>query len=104
MQGLVLADPAQLEPRFAPLGELLRAFVSTLEAAGMGRVEGALGSALVLEEIGTICVGVTSASEFREILAAYEAAEQSASSVDFERFTCGDERLVNPARWVELEQ
>ncbi|MGE0483652.1 MAG: aldo/keto reductase [Gammaproteobacteria bacterium] len=103
LQGLVLTQPDRLDARFSALRGPLAALRAALTAAGLGVVEGALRAVGGLPGIGTIVVGVTSAAEFREILDAAERAESSLPRIDFESFGCDDERLLNPARWAELE-
>jgi aryl-alcohol dehydrogenase-like predicted oxidoreductase len=102
LQGLLLLQPQQIPDRFAAIRDAVDALDREFEQAGLSRLEGLIADALTRPEIGRLVCGVTSQRE----LEAISLAEHRASRVEvvrIPRFFNVDARLLNPARWDELE-
>jgi aryl-alcohol dehydrogenase-like predicted oxidoreductase len=99
LQGLLVARPERIDPRFGPLRESVAGLQKYFAGQGLTPLEGALATVLQKSEISCIVLGVTSIHEFRAILSAVKIASQIGACLDIERFEIGDERLLNPANW-----
>ena len=94
LQGLLFLDemPEKLK-RAAPHMEMIRA---TLREATISPLAAALGFVLTRPEIGIGLVGVTSADELREIIA---AARMPLPDLDWKSFALDDETVLTPSLW-----
>ena len=97
LQGLLLMDPDKLHPYFNDVRGHLKEYHAFLSAEGITPVEGALGFVTSLKEIDCILAGVSSFSEFREIINGSDVWQSL--SCNFSRFHFPDARILNPAMW-----
>jgi len=99
LQGVVIAEPAQLPDRFQRFRNLLERYGETTKEHGCTRLSGALDFIRGITEIDNAIVGVSSLSEFREILENYDRPVRG--NIDYMSFACSDEKLINPMCWSE---
>jgi aryl-alcohol dehydrogenase-like predicted oxidoreductase len=99
LQGLLLMDPSALPAQLARFRKHLELVGRLAAAAGISRLSLALGFVGGLADIDVSLVGVTSAGELREILAASHA---QLPPMDLSALGSQDEALVNPSRWPAL--
>jgi aryl-alcohol dehydrogenase-like predicted oxidoreductase len=98
LQGVLLADPAQLPAHFAPWRDRLRRLAELAERAGRSRLSLCLAFALARPEIDGVVVGVTGLAELQEILAAAGDSD-AALPAGLDELAVDDPQLVNPALW-----
>lgn len=96
LQGILLADPANLPDYFTPHLPALRHFQQAARTTGTEPVGLALNFISSLPTIETAIVGVTNLSELDDII---YAARSPADRVDWAGFSCNDEKLLNPSLW-----
>jgi aryl-alcohol dehydrogenase-like predicted oxidoreductase len=95
LQG-VLLDPTHLHPWFWPIRKRMDAYQQALIQEGFTPLEGALNFAVNTPAVDVALVGVNSAEQLREVI----AAVQSGFSPDaFAPFACAEEKYINPLRW-----
>jgi len=97
LQGLLLMAPDELPHYLSALKNKLADYSRTLDTQNLSPVTGALGFLRMTPEIDRVLVGVQSVRELKEVSTAFAAA--NVASVDYARFACNDDALVNPARW-----
>jgi aryl-alcohol dehydrogenase-like predicted oxidoreductase len=97
LQGLLLMPVSALNSYFDGARENLANFETIMRESGLSTLEGALAYVNGLEEIDRILIGVCSAEELEQILQATDAVRPE--NVDFTRFACYDEKIVNPSMW-----
>lgn len=95
LQGLLLQGAAAPE-RFSRWSALMNRYDQFLASKGLTPLAAALGFVASLPEVEVVLVGVTSARELAQCLAAY--AEDM--RVDFGEFSVKDNDLIDPRRWV----
>ena len=100
LQGLALMEPDALPPGFESARPFVARFHDALANRGVSPVAGALGYVAQIAEIDRIVVGVDSAAQLSECVA---ALEQRVPKLDFSGFACRDESLLDPRRWAERE-
>jgi aryl-alcohol dehydrogenase-like predicted oxidoreductase len=97
LQGLLLMPLESLNPYFDSARDNLTNFDLIMREAGLSTLEGALAFVNGLEEIDCTLIGVCSRDELAEIIRA--ASTSRPERVDFSRFACNDEGIVNPSMW-----
>lgn len=100
LQGLVLMDPDALPPGFESARPLVARFRAALQRHGVSPLAGALAYVGQLLEIDRIVIGVDSAGQLAQCVAAFEGP---AVNLDFSGFACKDEDLLDPRRWMDRE-
>lgn len=103
LQGLLLQPAADIPPRFGALAGAVAAMDAAFAARGLTRLEGVLASAFECEAIARFVLGVTQLRELDEIVRAADAAAALVDPLDFVPEAPLDARILNPARWRELE-
>jgi aryl-alcohol dehydrogenase-like predicted oxidoreductase len=104
LQGLLLEEPARIPVRFARIAAAAARMRSAFDAAGLTMLEGIMALASRQAEIHRFICGVTTAHELEDIVRAVEKVAALQAPVDFSPPRDLDPRLLNPARWVELER
>lgn len=102
LQGVLLQDPGRLPPPLEPLAAALGEMHRTFADQGLSRLEGILASAFECGGISTFLCGVASADELQDIVLAADKAHTLRCSIKFASSHPLDPRLLNPARWSEL--
>jgi aryl-alcohol dehydrogenase-like predicted oxidoreductase len=97
LQGLILASPSQLPDYFKPYRDAIERLRRAAAGAGMPMPALALGFLLSQPAIDRVIVGVTSAAELAEILAAARAPAPLPAAL--EKLASDDPGLVDPSRW-----
>lgn len=95
LQG-VLLDPTHLHPWFWPIRKRMDAYQQYLIQEGFTPLEGALNFVGTIPEVDVALVGVSSAEQLREVVA---ALQPEGSVQDFIPFACNEEKYINPIRW-----
>lgn len=103
LQGLLLQPAAEIPPRFGALGGAVAAMHAAFEARGLTCLEGVLAAAFECNAIARFVLGVTQLSELEEILRAADTVAALVDPVGFALDAPLDARILNPARWGELE-
>lgn len=103
LQGLLLEEPARIPPRFGPVAEAVAEMRAEFDAIGLSMLEGILALAFEQDEIHRFICGVTSVRDLEEIVAAAEKAEALDKPPSLILPDNLDPRLLNPARWRELD-
>lgn len=104
LQGLLLAPVERIPTRFAPLADKVRGLDGAFAERALSRLDGLLAAVLQCREIDRLIVGVTSAGELAEILAAASRAETAIGApFDLSPFAVTDARILSPALWPMLE-
>lgn len=96
LQGVLLADPDTLPAHFRSLQDHLHEYGRFLAAAGLSKVEAALGFVSAVPEVDVALVGVTHPEHFQEILDA--SGTQLDRSV-FRRFAVSEPAHLDPTMW-----
>jgi len=96
LQGLLLMLPEQLDSRFNPIKEHIRAYRRALEEADLTPLQAALRFGLELETIDTLILGTCSRDELAQI---YQESSRSAGSFNFSAWAVDDPTLITPALW-----
>jgi aryl-alcohol dehydrogenase-like predicted oxidoreductase len=102
LQGLLLQH--KVEGRFAGLAPALAELDRAAAAAGLDRLSAIFAAAFAQTEIDHFVCGVTSATELEELIAAAARANALTQPFRFASTAAVDERILNPARWSELER
>lgn len=97
LQGLLLMPRGAIPAKFAAWSELFDGWHAWLESSGVAPVAACLGFVLSRPGIARAVVGADGLEQLRQIVAA------SGASGAWPEIACADERLLNPARWSELE-
>jgi len=97
LQGLLLMDTARLTPYFDDIRSELIRYQHWLRSNQLTPTEGALAFIRTVSEIDYVMIGVTSVTELKELLLAWD--KQSPAELDFSSFACTQEHIVNPMMW-----
>lgn len=97
LQGLLLMEFEQIPAYFSPLREHFARYNRFLETNRLSRLQVALLFAQRQKEIDIVIVGVTRASDLRDIFAA--AVKPCIPVPDMAAFQVGDEAMITPALW-----
>ena len=95
LKGLLLMNPAELSEFFAPIRGHLESLRVEIAEVGMTALESALGFVRAQPDVDVVVIGVNSAGELRECVAAWERS----SAPDLRTYALDEERFVNPALW-----
>ena len=98
LQGLLLADPEHLAPKFSALRPILQAYRQHLQALDCSPLAAAFAFAGSVREIDAVIVGAASLREWQEILAAWNDGKKL-QATDFGRWAVNDEKLIDPRKW-----
>jgi aryl-alcohol dehydrogenase-like predicted oxidoreductase len=104
LQGLLLQPTSKLEDRFAALRPALAELDLAATGAGLNRLEAIFAAAFACPEIDHFVCGVTSVAELDELIVAAARANALTQPFRFASTITVDERILNPARWAELEK
>jgi aryl-alcohol dehydrogenase-like predicted oxidoreductase len=96
LQGLLLMEPGQLQPYFAPLRTRLEAWHKRLAREGWTPAQGALAFVRTLK-VGVVLVGVESVEQLQANVRDFSVPLPQ--PMDFAEFAVDDEDFVNPSRW-----
>jgi aryl-alcohol dehydrogenase-like predicted oxidoreductase len=97
LQGVLLADPANLPAYFVPHLDRLRAVGITAERAGLSHLALCLRFVLAQPAVDRVIVGVTSLAELRQIVDAATIASPLPDGLG--ALAGGAPDLVDPSRW-----
>jgi aryl-alcohol dehydrogenase-like predicted oxidoreductase len=97
LQGALLAEPASLPSHFAPHFDRLRAVGAVAERSGLSRLTLCLRFVLEQPDVDSVIVGVTSAAELRQIIAA--AADARPLPEGLAALAGDDPTLLDPSLW-----
>lgn len=95
LQGLLLMEDAFLPAFATPWRETIRAFRAAADQAGASPLRAALSFVCQQPEIATVLIGVFSAKQLQECLAAVDAP----LTLDWARYAIDDPNFVDPRRW-----
>lgn len=95
LQGALLMAPGDLPPRLEALRAHLEAFERSAAAAGVSRLDAALGF-LRTQPVDVVLVGVTAEAELRQII---ESWRLPIPALDFGALALHNDDLLNPSRW-----
>lgn len=96
LQGAIFLDPLSLPPGLAHARTILVEFHARLARHGLTPLQAALGFPLSIAEIDRVVVGVTSAEELGQVLAAANAPHRDRGWAEF---AVEDETLLDPRKW-----
>jgi aryl-alcohol dehydrogenase-like predicted oxidoreductase len=96
LQGLLLMEPASLDPYFAPWRPVLEEYQRRVRGAGLSPLSAALRFAAESQSVGTVIFGACSVAEMAGAIA---AAREAAPLPTLADLAVDDEALVNPSRW-----
>jgi aryl-alcohol dehydrogenase-like predicted oxidoreductase len=97
LQGLLLMPSEALPPYLAKLKPQHAAYVAALTAAGVSQLAAALGYFHHRPEVSAVLVGVETAAQLKECL----AAAKDVPPLDFSKFAV-EHQLLDPRAWVEF--
>ena len=95
LQG-VLLDPTHLHPWFWPIRKQMNSYHDFLIQEGLTPMEGALNFVTSLPEVDFALVGVQSAQQLEEIIA---AVDMGLDVRQFSPFACNDSKFIDPLLW-----
>ena len=98
LQGLLLIPPSERPNKFAPFNNIWSEWARWLDKTGLTPVQACLGYALGIEELDKVVVGVDSAAQLSEILAA--SSSRLPSLPNWQKPI--DANLLNPGYWCHL--
>ena len=97
LQGLLLADPEEIDSKFEPWNSLFTAFSTWCAEQDVSPLQACITYVAHLDYVSKVVVGVETASQLRGILEG--GAELSPLPGQLQ---CRDERLLNPVNWGSL--
>lgn len=98
LQGLLLMELQQLRPHFDSVSTILQEYQSFVADKKISVVEAALSFVNSQVEVDHTIVGVCSVAQLNEIHQGFKNI--MGKKFDFEKFSCTDEKIVNPSKWV----
>jgi len=99
LQGLLLLDPAALDPSFGPWLPTLTEFRRRATAPELSPLAVAVRFALEAPFVDTVIVGACSTGQLTEIV---EAARGTTALPALDDLAVADEALINPSRWLAV--
>lgn len=96
LQGLLLMPPENLPAYFSPIRDHLSCYRDYLESFGLTPLQAALGFVLGLPELDHVILGVNTAAQLQEVLAA-RAVQVDAHAMT--QFALTDLAMLDPSRW-----
>ncbi len=97
LQGLLLLDQAEIPKKFMTWSALWREWDFWLKIHDISALEACLAFTLQCQDVDRVLVGADGLGHLVEIL---NASKSSLTS--FPNISCDDERLINPAGWINL--
>lgn len=99
LQGLLLIERQHVPAQFSRWSNLWDQWNNKLETAKVSRLVGCLSYPLSLEQVDRVVIGVDSAKQLSEVLAAARSGNEEFDTT----FMCtSDVELINPSRWAHL--
>ena len=99
LKGLLLLERSKIPEKFGRWSDLWDDWNQALKDSGVSRLVGCLTYPLSLNQIDKVLVGVNSAAQFRSILAATNALDDT---LDTSFMESTDPNLLNPSNWDQL--
>ena len=99
LQGLLLMERSKIPIKFSRWSSLWDQWQEKLKALEVSPLAASLGYPLSLEQVDQVIVGVDSAQQLQDILAAARMVEPD---LDASFMTSTDTHLINPANWNNL--
>lgn len=96
LQGLLLMSPQAIPAYFSPLRDTLEEYRNYVESLGLTPLQAALGFALGLPELDCVIVGVNTAWQIQETLAAQAV---HVAPREMARFALTDPAMLDPSQW-----
>ncbi len=100
LQGVLLTDGAKLPAHFAPVRGRIDRFQAECAAAAVPRAAAALGFAAGCAGVSRIVIGVNSAAQLEENLAAFSAASTAQWTPAPEGYAVDDPEIIDPRKWA----
>jgi aryl-alcohol dehydrogenase-like predicted oxidoreductase len=100
LQGVLLANAAQLPPRFAGVRERIERFHAACLAAGVSRAAAALGFVAGCPGVSRVVIGVNTAAQLEDNLSAFSVATAASWELDTASYAVGDPEIIDPRRWA----
>ena len=97
LQGLLLVPPGDRPARFAPWAEALARFDAEVEASGVVPAAYCLGFAAGQAAVRRCVLGVETAQQLSQLVAAFEAGQQA--FLDAQNLKSDDPGLIDPRHW-----
>ncbi len=97
LQGLLLMNPDELPPYFAPIKEHLKKYHEYIKDCGITPIEAAINFVLSFSEIDYSFIGANSYNEIEEIVSAINANK---SHPDLSNFFLDNMLVLNPSKWL----
>jgi aryl-alcohol dehydrogenase-like predicted oxidoreductase len=98
LQGLLLMPTDQLPDYFYKYKLILKKYFDTIEQNNLSKIQGALSFINNIDEIDHIIIGVCSSKQLYEIDKNIQSLPFQIS-LDFEKFSCNNEKILNPFLW-----
>lgn len=96
LQGLLLMSPEALPEYFSPIRDHLAGYRAYLEGLGLSPLQAALGFVLGMSELDHVILGINTAAQLQEVLAAQSAQVDAQAMI---RFALTDLAMLDPSRW-----
>lgn len=97
LQGLLLADPASLDPHFTGIRPALQRFQKCADAAGISPAHAALHFLLGNTDIDRVIVGVESVAHLDQLFSHFPQP----AAIDYSAFGIDQSEILNPALWPQ---
>ncbi len=97
LQGLLLMDVSQLSAYFTPIRAHFQRYLSVAKELKLTQQQLSLFYVNALPDVDTVLVGVCTAEQFQEILAAFRTLPDTVP--DLHSLGLQDERYINPSLW-----
>lgn len=95
LQGALLLSQDRLPPYFAAARKLIRQYHQAIQTANVSLPAAALNFIAQIPDIDCILIGVNSAQELQENIAAFRCNV----TLSYDQFAINDETIVNPSLW-----
>ena len=100
LQGVLLADAAQLPPRFAGVRGRIERLDAQCAARGVSRAAAALRFVASCPGVSRIVIGVNSAAQLKENLSAFSVATAGSWDLDAAAYALDDAEIIDPRKWA----
>lgn len=97
LQGLLLLDPARLQPFFKGVEGLLYDYHEYIKSIGLSPLAAALNFVFSIKAIDCVLVGVCSCKQLKEIVDVVKNIDSYVG--DYKKFNCTNEQIINPSLW-----
>ncbi len=98
LQGLLLIEPASVDPFFEPIRPVMTALKSFVQNNGMSVRQAAIKFIQQIPEIDKMIIGVNNSEQLQEDISDYRMVAQM-RTLDFSQFAIPGEEYVNPSKW-----